>query len=162
MKEYSVSVTPFSLNLLPPLQLRFPGFFYRCIERNLLSCTRNATSTQRIQRKKLKRVRVEEGGRGHGEHEERTRCSAGPPFAPVFSSAGRQLRYQTVDNQARARRSATPRSSFGHCQTSALAPVPENINLGTLKTGTHQPRDQTAVNLITRPSSDSVPDLHEP
>jgi hypothetical protein len=43
----------------------------------------------------------EEEGEGHVEHEERTRSSAGPPFAAVLSTAGRQLRYQTVDNQAR-------------------------------------------------------------
>ncbi len=73
----------------------------------------------------------EEEGEGHVEHEERTRSSAGPPFAAVLSTAGRQLRYQTVDNQARARRSARARSSLGHCQTSALAPVSDNINLGT-------------------------------
>jgi hypothetical protein len=169
LKEYSVSVTPFSLNFLPPLQLRFPRFFYRCIERNLLLCTRIATSTQRIQPEKLERERLREERERRGgtrntrrgpdvrrglplQQFERCRTSASIPDHRQLG-AGQTLGHGSQQPWALPDVSVSP----GTRQRQ-----PRDQTVVSLKTGPHRPRDQTAVSLSTRPSSDSVPDLHEP
>lgn len=133
--------------------------------------TRNATSTQRIQRKKLERQRLGERAEERGEGARGTR-GEDQKFGGASLCSSLEHCRTSASIPDRRQPGAGQTLGQGSQQPWALPDVsvspgtrqrqPRDQTVVSLKTGPHQPRDQTSVSLSTRPSSASVPNLHEP